>query len=162
MASPWSHGEAPSGERFYHAHAVRNDPPDIIFSTEPSVLVLVDGPPVLDPVGASGVERVLNSRSLLLKHGGRLHLSMGGHWTSATSLGGPWTPEAEPDTAVVAAARQVLDAGRVDAALGTLEHAVLDSLPRTSTGKVQRRVLAAARPRAPAAVSSPRAWPPSR
>src|SRR5262245_31826001 len=39
---------------------VRNDPPDIIFSTNPAVLILVDGQPALKPSGVAGVQRVIN------------------------------------------------------------------------------------------------------
>ena len=38
-----------------------------MFSFEPALLVLIDGDPSLKPAGVAGVERVVNTRSLLLK-----------------------------------------------------------------------------------------------
>lgn len=97
------------------SQTVRNDPPEIVFSTAPAILVLVDGQPVLKPAGAPGVQRVINSRSLLLQQGGRYLVSIGGHWASATSLDGPWTPVQTPDAGLVSAARQAVEGHQVDA-----------------------------------------------
>lgn len=94
---------------------VRNDPPEIIFSTTPAVLVLVDGKPVLKPTNAAGVQRVINSRSLLLQREGRYYLSLGGRWASAATLAGPWGPEATPAAALQLAAKAALDSRQVDA-----------------------------------------------
>ncbi|MET0655006.1 MAG: hypothetical protein ABWY94_05485 [Pseudoxanthomonas sp.] len=93
---------------------VRNDPPDIIFSTEPAVLVLVDGQPALKPGGASGVQRVVNSRSLLLQQGGNYYTYLAGHWASARTLAGPWTAAASVDPALVNAMQQAVAAKTVD------------------------------------------------
>src|SRR5262249_51555883 len=46
---------------------VKNDPPHIIYKASPSLLVLVDGPPVLRTMPGSNVERVINSQALILK-----------------------------------------------------------------------------------------------
>lgn len=93
---------------------VRNEPPEILFATEPAVLILVDGQPALKPSGAAGVQRVINSRSLLLQQGGKFHLALAGHWASAPAINGPWTPLPAPDAALVAAARQAVDSKQVD------------------------------------------------
>jgi hypothetical protein len=82
------------------SQAVRNDPPDIIFSTTPAVLVIVDGPPALRPTGHAGVQRVINSRSLLLQQDGKFFLYMAGRWASAAALQGPWAPVAKVDSAL--------------------------------------------------------------
>jgi len=71
--------------------AVKNDPPDILFSFTPALLVLVDGNPVLKPSGTAGVERVVNTRSLLVRQGGTYYLAFAGRWVSASDLAGPWT-----------------------------------------------------------------------
>ncbi len=70
---------------------VRNDPPDILFSFQPALLVLIDGEPKLKPAGANGVERVVNTRSLLVKADGRFYLSFAGRWMTSLALAGPWT-----------------------------------------------------------------------
>jgi len=69
---------------------VRNDPPDVLFSFQPALLVLIDGEPRLKPAGTSGVERVVNTRSLLVKTGGRFYLSFAGRWVTSLALAGPW------------------------------------------------------------------------
>lgn len=70
---------------------VRNDPPDVLFSFEPALLVLIDGEPRLKAAGSTGVERVVNTRSLLVKADGRFYLSFAGRWVSSLALAGPWT-----------------------------------------------------------------------
>ncbi|HEY5850003.1 MAG TPA: hypothetical protein VIT62_04455 [Lysobacter sp.] len=82
---------------------VKNDPPDIIFSTTPAVLLLVDGEPALKPSGVLGVQRVINTRSLLLQQGGKYYTNVAGHWSSAPALSGPWTAAASVDAALTQA-----------------------------------------------------------
>lgn len=94
--------------------AVNNDPPDILFSTNPAVLILVDGQPALKPSSVSRVQRVINSRSLLLQKGGRYYTMIAGHWASAPALNGPWTPLAKPDASLVQAAKQAADSHLVE------------------------------------------------
>jgi len=72
-------------------YPVKNDPPRIISSTRPALLVLVDGPPALRPVPGSEVERVINSRALILKADGVFYLSASAHWYQAMDINGPWT-----------------------------------------------------------------------
>jgi hypothetical protein len=83
------------------AAAIRNDPPQIVFSTEPSLLVLVDGAPVLRRTTAPGLERVVNSRALLLQDdaSGKFFLAVGGGWLSSRALDGAWALASPPDGA---------------------------------------------------------------
>src|SRR5258708_29767523 len=46
---------------------VKNDPPSIFYSTTPALLVLVDGPPAFRPIPGLNVERVINTRALILR-----------------------------------------------------------------------------------------------
>ncbi len=77
--------------------AVKNDPPDIVFSFEPALLVLIDGAPVLKPSGAAGVQRVVNTRSLILQRSGRYVINVAGRWLQADTLAGPWQILAKAD-----------------------------------------------------------------
>lgn len=70
---------------------VHNTPPDIIFSHQPASLVLVNGSPVWKPSGVNDVVRLVNTRAMMLMHGGKYYLGYGGHWVSATAIDGPWT-----------------------------------------------------------------------
>ncbi|WP_373378655.1 carbohydrate-binding family V/XII [Cupriavidus nantongensis] len=71
--------------------AVRNDAPQILFATTPTLLVLVDGEPAWRAVPGTSYERALNSRALLLRApGGELWLKAAGYWYRSESAGGAW------------------------------------------------------------------------
>ena len=70
--------------------SVKNDPPRIIYSTIPALLVLVDGPPALRPVPGLDVQRVINTRALILKAGDAFYLNACDHWYQAPKVEGPW------------------------------------------------------------------------
>ena len=73
---------------------LNNDPPRIVFSTTPALLVLVDGDPVLRPFG--GAERVINTHALIVKAGGVFYTTSLNFWYEAPAITGPWKPLAEP------------------------------------------------------------------
>ena len=88
---------------------VKNDPPRVIYSTQPAVLVLVEGPPVVAPLSGD-YQRVVNTRAVLLVNTnapdqGNYYFG-GGRWYKAPSLEGPWAvlPNPPPglDTALAA------------------------------------------------------------
>jgi len=87
---------------------VKNDPPKIIVSTVPALLVPVDGEPRLAALPGTEFERVINTRALVLRDaGGVFHLRAVDLWFAAPALGGPWlreTASAALDAAVKAAA----------------------------------------------------------
>ena len=72
---------------------VKNDPPQILFSTRPSMLVLIDGNPVLRPVENTRLARVINTRVLMLRDdaAGKFYLRLMDAWAESPSLSGPWT-----------------------------------------------------------------------
>jgi len=92
---------------------VKNDPPRIIFSTSPAVLILVDGNPVLRSVAGQNAERIINTRALIVKVGGRFYLQAMNYWYEASELEGPWTiaksvpPSLEPIKQGLVTAKQV-------------------------------------------------------
>jgi hypothetical protein len=45
---------------------VNNDPPKVIFTTKPSLLVLIDGPPKYRDVGGTDLQLMLNTRATIL------------------------------------------------------------------------------------------------
>jgi hypothetical protein len=95
---------------------VNNTPPDIIFSFNPAILVLVDGDPTWRPSSVSGIERVINTRALLLRYQGAYYLGYGGHWASAASLNGPWTAKASVAPALSQAMQAAVSANQAPAA----------------------------------------------
>jgi hypothetical protein len=81
---------------------VKNDPPRIIYSIQPSLLVLVDGPPIMKPL-VGDFERIVNTRPVLLWNKGAAYpgyyLYAANRWYAAPSLDGTWTlsPVQPPD-----------------------------------------------------------------
>ncbi|HEY6984553.1 MAG TPA: hypothetical protein VH375_00610, partial [Rhodanobacteraceae bacterium] len=121
--------------------AVRNDPPDVLFSFQPALLVLIDGKPVLKPSGTAGVERVVNTRSLVLKQADHYYIYFAKRWVTAPALAGPWvsttTVSAALDQAEAAAAQSKLvdlldeppDALKQDLAAGKVPAILVSSKP---------------------------------
>jgi hypothetical protein len=77
---------------------IRHDPPKILYSPEPAVLVSIEGEPKLEEVTSpqgDRFERVVNTPFLIVKPTGSrfFYLSGGGElWYLSESLIGPWAP----------------------------------------------------------------------
>lgn len=94
---------------------VQNDPPRIVFASTPTVLVSIDGDPVLRPVdGAAGYQRVVNARALILQEGTTFHVQAAGSWYAASALGGTWVVTAAPPAALQAAAKAAAQSAAPD------------------------------------------------
>jgi len=87
--------EVSAADRLASAVPVKNDPPRILFSTHPAILVYVDGAPVYQPVKGTKLERVINTRVLLLRHEHEHFVKVFDGWLSAQKLEGPWTVKKE-------------------------------------------------------------------
>jgi len=99
--------------------ALRNDPPVIIFSPDQAMLVPVDGPPVYRPVGKLDVERVCNTRALLLRDkAGKHYLHLYDGYVEAPGLGGPWSVARKVPGDVKKAEKQAVEAKQVDLLAG--------------------------------------------
>jgi hypothetical protein len=87
------------------AVAVKNDPPRIIYSSTPAMLVLIDGQPVLRPASGSKLLRAINTRALVLldESKGEYYLRALGRWMQAGTIDGPWTALKNPPAALDAA-----------------------------------------------------------
>jgi len=89
--------------------SLNNAPPKIIFSTQPAILVYIDGPPVYRPVAGTGLQRVINTGLLLLRDpSGQLYLHVRGGYLAAPSLEGPWVVAGEPPTGAAEAEQQAM------------------------------------------------------
>ena len=87
---------------------LNNTPPKIIFSTVPALLVYVDGPPAYRTVTGTDLQRVINTRVLLLKDKeGQHYLHLWDGYLTSPALEGPWTIAAKPPPGVAEAERQV-------------------------------------------------------
>ncbi|MDB4970255.1 MAG: hypothetical protein JWN44_5944 [Myxococcales bacterium] len=71
---------------------VRNEPPRIIVTTRPALLIPIDGAPALRRVPGTRLQRVINTRALLVHdpphH--RYYLYLGDCWMTAKRLDGLW------------------------------------------------------------------------
>jgi hypothetical protein len=92
---------------------VKNTPPRIIFTTKLSVLVLVDGKPVLREIKGSELRQVINTGVMMVaeKSGGPFYLWLSDCWVQAPSLDGPWSAAAG-HTAELATVKKDLAAGK--------------------------------------------------
>ncbi len=95
---------------------VKNDPPRIIVSEVPALLVRIDGAPVLRPIAGDALLRVVNTRVLLLldRSSGHYALWLRDRWLEAPTLEGPWRPFLDPPASLDAARSAVAAGGQVD------------------------------------------------
>ena len=69
-----------------------NNPPRVIYTNKPSMLVLIDGQPKMQSNATYGVEAVVNSPFTIVKNNdGRFYLYGGKQWYSASSATGPYS-----------------------------------------------------------------------
>lgn len=98
---------------------LKNDPPAIRFSTVPAMLVYVDGAAVYRPVTGTKVERVINTRPLLLKdEHGKHYLHVFDGWMGADSLQGHYAPTANPPSDLEKAKKAAIEGRQVDLLVG--------------------------------------------
>lgn len=99
-----------------HAQPVKNDPPRIIYSTKPALLVLVDGPAALRSTANADVLRVINTRALFLlqQSTATYYLRLLDGWQSAASLEGPWSYAASAPPAVADVMNALKDDESID------------------------------------------------
>jgi len=96
---------------------LKNDPPAIVYSDRPAVLVSIDGAPVMREVPTiPELLRVVNSRALVVldKTTGRYDLQAAGHWFTAGSLDGPWSLDGDPAAVLERAKEQALAQDQVE------------------------------------------------
>ncbi len=85
--------------------AVRNEPPKVVYSETPALLVLVDGKPELRQVAGSKLLRVINTPALILfdEAGATYYLRALKTWWSAKAAEGPWAVATNPPATLAAA-----------------------------------------------------------
>ena len=98
---------------------LNNNPPAIIFSTKPAMVVPVDGPPVYRPVENTDLERVFNTRALILRDkSGEHFLHLFDGYVQAAGLAGPWITARKVPADVKKAEDQAVKAKQVDLLAG--------------------------------------------
>jgi hypothetical protein len=116
LAAMLERGEADKASRNL---TLKNDPPRIEFSYKSAILVTVDGEPAWQPVKGSKLERVVNTRVLLVRKGkDQLFVRVFDGWMTAKGLEGPWTVETKPPKELQAALEDAKASGQVDLLIG--------------------------------------------
>jgi hypothetical protein len=79
-------------------YKLQNNPPVIFFSTTPAFLALIDGQPVLQPTGAKNIQKVINTRALMLFDFSKsmYYLALMDGWVEAQSALGPYSLAQHP------------------------------------------------------------------
>ncbi len=94
---------------------VKNDPPKIILSKEAAILVYIDGQPVYRPGKGTKLERVINTRPLVLREpGGKHYLRLFDGWMEAAAITGLWAVCQKPIDDLQAAMKDAVASGQVD------------------------------------------------
>jgi hypothetical protein len=107
--------EMAEADKAMKALDLKHDPPRIVFATTPTILVYVDGAPAWRPVKDTKLERVLNTRMLLLKDQKGVHyLRLFDGWLESKSLDGPWEVEKKPAKDLERAMKDAKASGQVD------------------------------------------------
>ena len=126
--------EEAAADKLADAVPVKNDPPKILFSTRPAILVYVDGAPVYQPVKDTKLERVINTRVLLLRHKSEHFVKVFDGWLGADTLEGPWKVQKETGDLKKALA-DAKASGQVDFLPGGNPNDAI-TLPSLKSGKV--------------------------
>jgi hypothetical protein len=119
---------------------VKNDPPQIVFRTAPSLLVMIDGEPALRPAkGEPSLMRVINSAALILQEPSSANFylwALGRWWEAMSATAGDWKPAGAPPPS--------LDKAREAAGkdLDPLEGKDADGKPRFEAGVVPQIIVA--------------------
>ena len=74
-------------------HGLKHDPPRIIWATNRTTLIVIDGEPALRPVAGTTLQRVINTPALLVRDttSAQFYLAGDGQWFAASTLAGPWS-----------------------------------------------------------------------
>ena len=131
--------------------AVKNDPPRIFFSTSPALLVLIDGTPVLRPVEGMELQRVINTRVLILndRRTGKFYLRLLDGWLETNDIMASWQlaqsvpGDLNKALSVAAASKQVdlLTGSASDAKVSLQELARQNELPAIYVSTVPAELL---------------------
>jgi hypothetical protein len=83
-----------SGQENVKPVEVKTEPPAIFVTTEPAILLTIEGKPVLAPIKGSKLKFVLNTNWDLFYEpsGSKYYLLVDQTWLTAEALEGPWSP----------------------------------------------------------------------
>ena len=92
---------------------ISHKPPRVIYSTKPSLLVVIDGEPVLQKNEDWGMEAVVNSPNTIVKHkDGMFYLYGGNRWYKGGSPKGPFQYTGYPPASLATVEKSLKAAGK--------------------------------------------------
>lgn len=117
---------------------VKNDPPRILYSNVPALLVLIDGDPVLRPMEGLGLQRVINTRVLIVFDAqlDKFYLHLMDGWLEASALDAGWSVARNVSTDLKKAEKTAAASQQID---------MLDGPPISEDGKTRQTLKDAAR-----------------
>jgi hypothetical protein len=119
-----------------NAPPLKNDPPRIAFARKPTILIIVDGEPAWRPVKDTKLERVINTRPLVLRtKDGKHFVRVFDGWLQAAALEGPWAVAKKTPGDLKKALKDAQASGQVDLLPGG-DPKDPKTLPKLSQGNV--------------------------
>jgi hypothetical protein len=117
------------------APAVSIDPPRLVFVESPAALVRIDGEPAWRPVEKTSLERLINTRVLVLRdtQAGVVLVHVLDGWVGAPSLAGPWAVATQVPPGVNEVAKEAGRTGAADLMVGP-EDPVTRKRPTLASG----------------------------
>jgi len=116
---------------------LRNAPPKIIFSTQPAILVYVDGMPAYRSLPGTSYERLINTRALIVKSSAGTHyLHLFDGWVTSKTLLGDWSVASNPPPELKKLADEAIKSRQVDLLTGQSDPE--QSAPSLASGPVPR------------------------
>jgi hypothetical protein len=98
---------------------VRNDPPAVFFSPVPALMVYIDGEPVYRPIQDLTLQRVINTRALIVRDVfGNHYLHLMDGWMESPRINGPWTVARQIPTDLARVEKDAVASGQVDLLTG--------------------------------------------
>ncbi len=135
---------------------VQNPVPAIVFATQPTVLVTVQGQPTWGRVTATTLQRLINTRALVLKDSsGTVYVHILDGFLQAPGLSGPWTVSTQPPAEAAPTAQKLAASGVVD-----LLQAPADSTNAPTLSSHPPQVLVATSPTELIVTQGPAQWQP--
>jgi hypothetical protein len=104
------------------AYEVKNEAPKVFFSTKPAILVLIDGTPVFRSVPGTELERIVNTRVLIVRdRRNHLYLHLQDGWLQTDNLMATWQPAATVSSDLKKALESAVATKQVDLLNGPAE-----------------------------------------
>jgi hypothetical protein len=123
-----------AGGRGGNAQSTTAASPQIFFAESPALLILIDGDPVYRPIEGTDLERIVNTRVLIVRERAGIHyLKVLDGWMESYTLTGDWSPSGVAPPGGTEALERAVDAKIVDLLDGSGSQVVQSLVTQTPT-----------------------------